>query len=230
MQMSESVGVYLQSDRVSSPRLYRMSKRAFDLFVCLMALAFLLPILLLIALLVALDSPGNVLYLQERVGKNGRVFRMVKFRTMSASYNSDADRAYMAQYVTGRVTPTTDASGTVTFKPAHSAHITRVGRFLRKTSLDELPQIWNVLRGEMSVVGPRPNVTWEVEMYSDWHRQRLQVLPGITGLAQVHGRSNITFDNIVEYDLKYIRNQSFKLDMQILWWTLEQVIARRDVA
>jgi lipopolysaccharide/colanic/teichoic acid biosynthesis glycosyltransferase len=228
--MSDSVRVYFRADTMTHHRLYRVSKRVFDLFLCLMALTFLLPILLLIALVIALDSPGNVLYLQDRVGKNGRIFRMVKFRTMAANYNSQADRDYMAQFVSGKVTPTTNESGTITYKPAHSSHVTRVGRILRKTSLDELPQIWNVLRGDMSIVGPRPNVTWEVEMYADWHRERLQVLPGITGLAQVRGRSNITFDNIVEYDLKYIRNRSFKLDMQILWWTLEQVLARRDAA
>ena len=228
--MSDSVRVYLQSETETYHPLYLASKRAFDLFLCLMALVFLLPSLLVIAWMVAWDSPGPVLYRQERVGKNGRIFRMYKFRTMAANYDSREDRDYMAQFVTGNVTPTSNESGTVTFKPAHSTHITRTGRFLRKTSLDELPQIWNVLRGEMSIIGPRPNVTWEVEMYTDWHRERLKVLPGITGLAQVRGRSNISFDDIVEYDLKYIRNQSFKLDMQILWWTFEQVLARKDAA
>jgi lipopolysaccharide/colanic/teichoic acid biosynthesis glycosyltransferase len=112
----------------------------------------------------------------------------------------------------------------VVFKPFRESQVTRTGRLLRKTSLDELPQILNVLKGEMSLIGPRPNVSWEVEAYKEWHRERLNALPGITGLAQVNGRSCISFDRIVEYDIEYIENQSLRMDLQILWLTVRSVI------
>ena len=110
------------------------------------------------------------------------------------------------------------------FKPFDKNHVTPIGRILRKTSLDELPQLINVLKGQMSLVGPRPNVVWEVEEYKGWHKERLEVLPGITGLAQVKGRSGILFDEIVEYDIEYIENQSLMLDLKILWWTFAAVL------
>jgi lipopolysaccharide/colanic/teichoic acid biosynthesis glycosyltransferase len=118
-----------------------------------------------------------------------------------------------------------DGDAPSVFKPPHTAQITRVGRILRKTSLDEPPQVINVLRGEMSLVGPRPNAAWEVEAYySLWHHERLEVLPGITGLAQVHGRSGLRFDNIVEYDIEYIRDMSPLLDFKIMVSTLRSVL------
>jgi lipopolysaccharide/colanic/teichoic acid biosynthesis glycosyltransferase len=109
-------------------------------------------------------------------------------------------------------------------KPIQASEMTRVGRLLRRTSLDELPQIINVLKGEMSLVGPRPNVPWEVEEYKEWHKERLEALPGITGLAQVRGRSDITFDAIAKHDIEYIQQQSLLLDLKILWWTVLSVI------
>jgi lipopolysaccharide/colanic/teichoic acid biosynthesis glycosyltransferase len=181
-----------------------------------------------IALLIVLDSPGPFLYVQERVGKNGRLFRMYKFRTMVENHDSSAERKYMEDYIAGKVGPNVSADGTPTFKSATAAHITRVGNFLRKSSLDELPQVWNILRGEMSLIGPRPNVPWEVKQYTSHQYQRLAVLPGITGLAQVRGRSALSFQEIVEHDIEYVRNQSLKLDMQILWWTVIQVLEQRD--
>jgi lipopolysaccharide/colanic/teichoic acid biosynthesis glycosyltransferase len=108
--------------------------------------------------------------------------------------------------------------------PFQERQLTRVGRILRKTSLDELPQLFNVIKGDMSLVGPRPNVPWEVEEYRDWHRERLGVLPGITGLAQISGRSGITFDDIVRYDIDYIENQNFVMDLRILWLTVTSVM------
>jgi lipopolysaccharide/colanic/teichoic acid biosynthesis glycosyltransferase len=176
-----------------------------------------------------LDSPGSFLYSQIRIGKYGRPFRMYKFRTMVSNHDPSEDQKYMADFVAGKVAPRVNDEGVATFKSAQPAHITRAGRFLRKTSLDELPQLWNVLRGDMSLIGPRPNLPCEVEQYTQKQYQRLAVLPGITGLAQVHGRSMITFDKIVEYDLEYVFHQSLKLDLQILWWTVVQVVARRNV-
>ena len=139
-------------------------------------------------------------------------------------YNIDdsSHRVFMKKYVNGQIA-NNNGSHRV-FKPFKSNQITRIGRILRKTSLDELPQVINVLKGDMSLVGPRPNVPWEVEAYHGWHIERLEVLPGITGLAQVRGRSGITFDQIVRYDIEYIEKQGLKLDLQILWWTFTSVL------
>jgi lipopolysaccharide/colanic/teichoic acid biosynthesis glycosyltransferase len=209
----------------------------------------------LCALLVILDSPGPVLFVQERIGKEGRRFRMYKFRTMRHNLDSNPHRAFMKAFVRGEireeadisdveddqdndfhnavmkplvnVKPGSNGSGVI-YKPARSSQLTRVGRLLRRTSLDELPQLINVLKDEMSLVGPRPNVPWEVEEYQPWHYKRLAALPGITGLAQVKGRSSISFDRIVEYDSEYIEGQSLILDLKILWWTLSTVLLGAD--
>ena len=131
-------------------------------------------------------------------------------------------QAYMKAYVKGEVTCLEE--GQEVFKPIQPAQITRVGRLLRKTSLDELPQLINIFKGEMSIVGPRPNVPWEVEAYHPWHHERLEVLPGVTGLAQVHGRSCIDFNTLVRYDVQYIETCSLALDIKILWWTFTAII------
>jgi lipopolysaccharide/colanic/teichoic acid biosynthesis glycosyltransferase len=130
----------------------------------------------------------------------------------------------MQAFVKGEVE---DDASRVVYKPIQAAQITRVGRILRKTSLDELPQMINVLRGEMSLVGPRPNVPWEVDVYRQWHHERLEVLPGITGLAQVRGRSCIRFDSIVNRDIEYIEQRSLSLDLKILWWTFLTVVGNK---
>lgn len=197
---------------------YRAVKRALDLLICLCALPIVLPILAVCALAIKLDSPGPVFFVQERIGKGGRRFKMIKLRTMQAQVDQEQHREYMKAFVKGQ---TVGANG-ATFKPA--ARTTSVGRFLRRSSLDELPQIFNVLRGEMSLIGPRPNLAWEVEEYQLWHHERLEVLPGITGLAQVHGRSNIPFEKIIHYDVEYVAKMSLWLDIQILWWTVLLVL------
>jgi lipopolysaccharide/colanic/teichoic acid biosynthesis glycosyltransferase len=208
-------------------RLYSMMKRVLDLFLCLALLPLALVIIPIIGLAIYVDSRGSVFFVQERVGMNGRRFRMYKFRTMKHDFDDHAGREFMKAYVNGQ-THDHLSEGSVVFKPIHNqAQITRVGRILRQTSLDELPQIFNVMRGEMSLVGPRPNVPWEVEAYQEWHRERLAVRPGITGLAQVRGRSSISFDRIVRYDIEYIRSKSILLDIQILWWTLTSVFSGR---
>ena len=131
----------------------------------------------------------------------------------------------MKAFVNGQIGD--DENGGAIYKPIQASQITRVGRILRKISLDELPQLVNVFRGEMSLVGPRPNVLWEFEEYKGWHNERLEVLPGVTGLAQVRGRSGLTFDSIVKYDVEYIERQSLALDLKILWWTLLSVLLGR---
>jgi len=199
---------------------YTAAKRVFDLVVCIIMAPFLVPLALLVAVLIRLDSAGPIFFVQERAGKGGRVFKMIKFRTMHHNIDRDSHRKFMKAYVNGKVGQETDK----VFKPAHTNHITRMGRILRKTSLDEMPQLLNVVKGEMSLVGPRPNVLWEVEEYQGWHNERLEILPGITGLAQVRGRSGIQFDRIVEYDIEYVKKRSMKFDLQILWWTFASVI------
>ncbi len=173
---------------------YNMAKRVFDLVVSSILLLLLGPALLAIALLVRLDSSGPVLFVQKRVGKKGRLFNMYKFRSM----RTDAPKY--------GVSPT----------EAKDPRITRVGRFLRKTSLDEIPQIFNVLKGDMSLVGPRPEMPFIVEGYDLRQRQRLQVVPGITGLWQLSADRAFHIHENIQYDLYYIRNRSFFMDLAVL--------------
>ncbi len=203
---------------------YRRVKRLFDLSLCLLGLLLFGPMALIIAALIRFESPGPVLYVHDRIGKGGRRFKMYKFRTMHHNIARDAHRTYMKAFVNGQ---SINSQGTGIFKPFEANQVTKIGRILRATSLDEMPQIYNVFKGEMSIVGPRPNVVWEVEEYKGWHKERLEVLPGITGLAQVRGRSGIPFNTIIWYDLKYIERQSLWLDIKIIWWTLTAVLQRK---
>jgi len=206
-------------------RQYKFIKRTFDLSVSI----FLLPILLLpmalICIAILLDSPGSPFFVQERIGQYGRSFKIYKFRSMKSNLNYKKHRAFMKSFVAGNITEIIDKGDrAVKFKPIQKKDITRIGRVLRKTSLDELPQIFNIIKGDMSLIGPRPNVPWEVEAYKPWHYDRLNTLPGITGLAQVMGRSDISFDNIARYDILYVKNQEFHLDFWILAQTVSAVI------
>jgi lipopolysaccharide/colanic/teichoic acid biosynthesis glycosyltransferase len=218
------VELVVYQPRVIVPaRGYQIVKRLFDLTVSLVCLPFALIFMLICAVAIALDSRGPVFFVQSRVGQGGRLFRIYKFRTMHHNSDTGSHRTFMQAYIKGQINnlPTEKK----VFKPFNERQVTRVGRILRVTSLDELPQLFNVIKGEMSLVGPRPNVPWEVEAYRDWHRRRLEALPGITGLAQISGRSGITFDEIVRHDIDYIENRSLKLDIQILWWTVTSVLA-----
>ena len=180
----------------------------------------LAPVLAAIALAIKLDSPGPVVFRQTRLGKDGRKFTCYKFRSMVHNHSQEqAHRAYTCNYVNG------NHNGERVFKPANGNVVTKVGRFLRRTSLDELPQIVNILKGEMSFVGPRPYVTYEMEAAAPWHQRRLEVLPGLTGLVQVTGRSSLSFDEMVRVDIHYIENSSLWLDLQILWRTIPVVLS-----
>jgi lipopolysaccharide/colanic/teichoic acid biosynthesis glycosyltransferase len=203
---------------------YALVKRAMDVGLCLVLAPLATLIGLVCALAIYVESGGPVLFLQERVGRGGRLFRMWKFRTMWDGLDDAPHRAFMRAFVRGQnlVSP----QGRPVYKPFQGTEVTRVGRLLRKASLDELPQLINVLRGEMSLVGPRPNVPDEVAEYRLWHHERLEVLPGITGLAQVRGRSGLTFNAIVRYDLDYVTHASLWLDLKILYWTFQSVIMR----
>ena len=210
----ESVGgiplIGLREPRISG--LPWAVKRIFDVVVTLLLLLVAWPLMLLIALLIRLDSPGPILFSQQRVGENGRLFWMHKFRTMVSNAEELGPQ------------PGFDTEGRLTYKLANDRRITRVGRFLRQTSLDELPQFFNVLKGEMSLVGPRPEVQFIVEQYEPWQRQRLAVPPGITGWWQVNGRSDLPMHLNTHLDLYYIRNYSLWLDVKILWKTIGVVL------
>jgi lipopolysaccharide/colanic/teichoic acid biosynthesis glycosyltransferase len=202
--------------------IYRTVKRIIDITICLLALPFAIPIMLGCSLAIFIDSPGPILFIQERIGKGGRLFKMYKFRTMKTNLDQGHLREYMKAYVKAEINKLGESKNT--FKPFSKGDIFFVGCILRKLSLDELPQVFNVLKGDMSIVGPRPNVIWEVDAYHPWHHERLEVLPGITGLAQVRGRSCIDFASLVRYDIEYIENRCLWLDFKILWWTFTSIL------
>lgn len=190
-------------------------KRAFDLVMGLVALVALSPVMIAIAILIRLDSPGPIFYGQERVGKDGVRFKMMKFRSMRQ--NADA--------LLEQLRAQNEASGPL-FKMRQDPRVTKIGRMLRRTSLDELPQLFNVLLGQMSLVGPRPPVPSEVAQYEDWQLGRLRAMPGMTGLWQVSGRSDVPFHDMVRLDLHYIRNWSLWLDLEIILRTIPAVVGK----
>ncbi|MCB4790447.1 MAG: sugar transferase [Elusimicrobia bacterium] len=190
-------------------------KRVVDLILSIIFISFSWPVLLFIIYLIKVDSSGSFLYYHKRVGYRGKIFSFYKFRTMVK--NADA--------LLEEVKSQNERQGPV-FKMSKDPRITRVGRFLRRYSLDEIPQIINVLRGEMSIVGPRPQVLWEAEAYDDWSRRRLRVLPGITGIWQVSGRASLSYEEMIELDIFYIENWSMGLDLNIIFRTIPAVITK----
>lgn len=193
-------------------------KRAIDIVGSLVALTALSPIYLIVALSVKTSSKGPIFFRQVRLGQNGQPFVFLKFRSMYVNNDSSVHQEYIKKLISGNAERhTSDGNGEGVFKLTKDSRITRVGAFLRKTSLDELPQFYNVLTGEMSLVGPRPPIPYEVENYDFWHRRRLmEAKPGITGLWQVSGRSRVTFDEMVRLDLRYARTWSPWMDIKIL--------------
>lgn len=208
---------------------YSRLKRVFDFSAALILIILSLPIFLLIVVLIRLDSPGPPFFTQARVGQKGRKFTIYKFRTMYASHDSQADVAFLKDFVVGNTSREKEKGKRIN-KPFQDSAVTRVGAILRRTSLDELPQLINVVKGEMSLVGPRPNLPVEVEAYLPWHRERLEVPPGITGLAQVNGRSELTFDQIARYDIEYVRTANFWLDLTLLFATIRIVFKGEGAA
>ena len=190
----------------------RYGKRALDLVVAWAVLALTAPLLATIALAVRLDSPGPALFAQERLGQDARPFRLYKFRTMRADADPALHAAHVRRLIAANTTPEVGSS----LKLAHDPRITRVGRWLRRTSLDELPQFWNVVRGEMSVVGPRPDVAYAVEAYPAWWRGRFRGMPGITGLWQVEARNRVSYEAMIGLDLAYFERMSLGLDLALI--------------
>ena len=188
---------------------YHFFKRLTDIVLSLIGLICLSPVLLIIALLIKVDDPkGKVIFKQRRVGLREKQFDMLKFRSMVSN----------AEELKAQLMASNEADGPV-FKMKDDPRITKIGKFIRKTSIDELPQLINVLKGEMSLVGPRPALPSEVAQYSDYHKQRLLVTPGVTCIWQVSGRSNIGFDQWMELDLQYIRNRNYLLDCKLVFLT-----------
>jgi lipopolysaccharide/colanic/teichoic acid biosynthesis glycosyltransferase len=201
-------------------------KRAMDIVGSALALLVLLPFFAIIALAIKASSEGPVLFSQDRLGQYGKKFRFLKFRSMRQNCDSKIHQEYVSRFIAGQVTPGNANGAAPTFKIQKDPRVTSVGRILRKTSLDELPQFWNVLIGEMSLVGPRPPLEYEFKAYDVWHRRRvLEIKPGITGLWQVQGRSRTHFDDMVRLDLKYARAWSIWLDMEILLRTPAAVVS-----
>ena len=202
-----------------------MLKRVFDIVGATLGLLLLSPALIAIGLIVKVTSPGPAILAQERVGKGGRTFAFYKFRSMYSHCDNSADRRFARDYINGDSHSATPRDGV--FKPASDKRVTTVGRFLRRASLDELPQLVNVLQGDMTLVGPRPSMPYEVDVYKPWHFGRLEVLPGMTGLAQIKGRSSLTFKDIVKIDIEYIEHSSLLLDITILLRTIPVVLSTR---
>ena len=198
-------------------RVYQMFKRIFDVMLSGLLLVLLSPVWLVLMVLIKLDSKGPVFFVQPVIGKNGATFFQYKFRSMlpnsrTFDHVADVERNFRNQQPTAA-----DDKGPI-FKTAlvDQGRITRVGRFLRRTSLDEFPQIWNVLRGDMSFVGPRPSLPYEAQLYEDWQKQRFLVRPGLTGLYQVSARNRVPIEEMIRIDLEYVRRESLFLDLKIL--------------
>lgn len=197
---------------------YLNMKRLLDISAAALGILLLSPLLLLIGILIKLeDRNGPVLFHQMRIGKDGRLFKMYKFRSMVRNAEQLLDSLQGQNEISGAM-----------FKMRNDPRVTRIGRFIRRTSLDELPQLINVLRGEMSLVGPRPALPREVAEYSSYHKQRLLVMPGCTGLWQVSGRSRLSFEEMVELDLKYIERSSLAFDLLLMMRTVRVLFGAKD--
>ncbi len=200
-------------------------KRTFDIVFASLMLLVAGPLMLVIALLVKKSSPGPVMFIQERLGRDGTPFRFYKFRSMNHNSDDAIHREFAAMFISGDDDAcSANSSGEKVFKLKRDPRITAIGAFLRKTSLDELPQLLNILKGEMTLVGPRPPIAYEIENYQPWHMERLKAVPGLTGLWQVSGRSSVSFDEMVRLDIRYINEWSLWKDIVIMAKTLPVVL------
>ena len=203
---------------------YRCIKSMLDRVLALCAIVLVSPLLGIIALAIKLDSHGSVIFRREQVGEKGKTFTAFKFRTMQMD-NDDAEyKGYLVRYILENAPYTIDSDGQAIYKVVDDPRVTKFGALLRKTNLDELPQLVNVLKGEMSFVGPRPDVPFAVSMYKAWHLKRLNAKPGITGLWQVCGRKSLCFEGMVRLDISYIKRQSLLLDAKIMLLTVGTVL------
>lgn len=198
----------IQIERKEST-LYKVSKRALDVIASFLGLVILSPILLIVAILIKLESKGPAIFSQSRIGLNGKEFKMYKFRSMVQN----------AEELKEKLAKQNEMSGPM-FKMKNDPRVTKVGKFIRKTSIDELPQLLNILKGDMTLVGPRPSLPREVEKFESWMLKRLEVKPGLTCYWQVSGRNNIDFYDWMKLDLKYVNDMSFWLDIKLIFKTV----------
>jgi lipopolysaccharide/colanic/teichoic acid biosynthesis glycosyltransferase len=205
--------------------IFNKIKHSLDALAVVPALVLLLPFFLAIGLAIKVNSRGPVFFRTTMMGKNGKPFTMFKFRSMIPDITDEPHKDYVRRLINGHIRENSGKGGV--FKMTEDERVTSVGRFLRKSSLDELPQLINVLKGEMSLVGPRPCLPYEYEMYKDWHKKRLSVRPGISGVWQVAGRSAVAFEDMVLLDLYYIYNRSLSMDLCILYETIFAVLGKR---
>lgn len=203
---------------------YQWWKGIIDTLLAFVFLVILSPFLLLIAIAIKIDSRGEIIYRREQVGKNGHRFTGYKFRTMKTDNDDSEYKDYLVKYILENAPYKVDHNGQLVYKVTGDPRVTRFGAMLRKTNLDELPQLFNIVKGEMSFVGPRPDIPFAVNMYDAWHRQRLLVRPGITGLWQIGGRKGLSFEEMVRMDIKYINEQSFICDTKIFLLTFRTVL------
>lgn len=219
----------LEAPGQSEPIAATVARRALDLVLALVLLVLLSPLLLVIALVIRLDSSGPAVYRQRRLGRDMRPFVVNKFRTMRPDADPAPHRAYVQSLISAN-RRRAKTGGKQLYKLAVDDRITRAGRLLRRYSLDELPQLWNVVRGEMSLVGPRPVIEYEADQYPSWYDARFLVKPGLTGLWQVSGRNEKTYEEMVELDIEYARRRSLPLDLLILAKTVWVVARARGAA
>lgn len=208
-------------------RVYLAAKRSVDLILAVLALVMLIPLMAVVALLVRLTSPGPALFRQTRVGRDGRPFTMLKFRTMTCGCSDQLHRDYVRHLLSDD--PLMPGAPSGAYKLGNDPRLTPIGGFLRRTSIDELPQLLNVLRGDMSLVGPRPMLPWEAELLTDRYADRFTVPPGITGLWQTSGRSTLTMRQALDLDLAYTARRGMSLDLRILLKTALVVLRRGGV-
>jgi len=206
-------------------RLHYWLKNVLDIVIAVVILVVFSPVLITVALAVKLDSPGPAIFKQKRIGKDGKLFTVCKFRSMHVNADDRPHREALRKLVEGEPAATVNGQGF--FKPLDDPRVTRLGKFLRATGLDELPQVINLLRREMSVVGPRPAIPYELELYKDWHHRRLAVRPGVTGLWQVRRHDTRNFDDVMTLDLEYIDSFSIWLDLKIILLTFPMILFRR---
>ena len=213
MKLLESKAVLLNKDKIRSRVIYHSMKRLFDIVAAACGIVILSPLMIIIAVLIKAEDHGPIFYKQVRVGKNGKTFKMYKFRSMFVNADKMLDKLKEQNDVDGPM-----------FKMKDDPRVTKIGHFIRKHSLDELPQFFNVLKGDMSLVGPRPPLPSEVVEYSEYDKQRLLVIPGCTGLWQATERNEVGFNKMVQLDIQYIQRASFMFDLWIIWKTVEIII------
>jgi lipopolysaccharide/colanic/teichoic acid biosynthesis glycosyltransferase len=206
---------------------YLRAKRILDIVFTLLISPLLIIVGIIVALCIKLDSKGPIFFRQKRYGENGVEFEFLKFRSMHVNNDQTIHRQKMLEYMKNGQRLSDNATATTVYKYIDDPRITRIGRFIRKTSLDELPQFWNVLRGEMSLVGPRPPISYEVEQYSLHDKLRLMGKPGLTGTWQVYGRSRVTFQEMIEMDIEYLEQQSIWQDIKLIFLTVPVMIFAR---